>query len=380
MPTRYLTPYRSLPQVSRYALRRMATSRGQQEIRQAYDHLANSFRRRQTPSYVQAVQDFRARASRFGQANDTVDEINNRNAVVTGDPAVAENTFQHDVQPVYTRRPTSRGQVSAYRRRARLVNEVINSRLPLRTFVKTTTRFQTAAVDQQGYSYSIALGVNTARQTEGNDDLGDIVRQTAGLAPAGAEPSRNSNKVFVQSFQLENIVRNLSPVLCFLDVYRVICRRDMAEFDDDGVIAQAQDIQSLLERGFEAEDPSAGWDNQRIFKHGVTPFQCPMFTSHFKILSKVRYRLEGGATIQLHMRGKIGKTFDYDKNRNLVYKAGWTQGLVFVWYGAPGSTTAEGVYSQACNLRIVRNLQYTYKHIQGNADNIGNFQQVTLAT
>lgn len=294
--------------------------------------------------------------------------------------SVAENTFQHDVQRVYRRRRAPRRVVRRARRQARLVNTVINSRLPLRTFVKTTTRFQTAAVDQQGYSYSIALGINTPVQTEGNDDLGDIVRQTTGGTATSGEPNRVSNKVFVKSFQLENIIRNLSPVLCFLDVYKIVCRRDLAETDDDGTTDQGMDIQRLLERGFEADDANVGWDTQRIFKHGVTPFQSPMFTSHFKILSKVRYRLEGGATIQLHMRGRVNKYFNYDQNRNMVYKKGWSQGLLFVWYGAPGSTTAEGVFSQACNLRIVRNLQYSYKLLQAPTDNVGNYQAVTLAT
>lgn len=294
--------------------------------------------------------------------------------------AVAENTFQHDVQRVYRRRRAPRRVVRRARRNARRVNTVLDARLPQRTFVKTTTRFQTAAVDQQGYSYSIALGVNTPQRTEGNDDLGDIVRQTSGGSSTAPAPARNSNKVFVRSYQLENIIRNLSPVLCFLDVYRVVCRRDLADTDDNGTADLAMDIQALLERGFESEDANVGWDEQRIFKHGVTPFQSPMFTSHFKILSKVRYRLEGGATIQLHMRGKVNKTFDYDKNRNIVYKRGWSQGLVFIWYGAPGSTTAEGIYSQACNLRIVRNLQYNYKVLQSASDNIGNYQQVVLAT
>lgn len=301
----------------------------------------------------------------------------------TAGGAPSENTFQHDVQPLYRRRRMPRRKRRAWGRSRKRFQSHLNSRLPVKNFVKTTSQLQTATLDQQSSFYSVCGGVNARVAIELNDDLKDIVTQSVNQAP-GTEIPAVANKLFLRNMQLENIIRNVSPVLVFLDVYRIYARRDVTieDFQDNQGLSQiAQDVTHVAVSGFDTQQPPPSWVGANIFRHGVTPFQNPRFCSYFKIASKTRYRLEPSQTIQLHLRRRVNKVFDYEKNRNLVYKAGFTTGYFFVFYGSPTDAAGPaGTVSQACSLRMVRNVTYSYKMVDtGQAFSSSAFQQVVVS-
>lgn len=275
--------------------------------------------------------------------------------------APSENTFQHDVQPLYRRRPMPRRRRRRWIRRKRGFDNMLNMRVPMRTFVKTTTHFLGAGTDSQQFEYSIAGGsLTTVGDREGNDDLNDIANLSRNTTP-NADASIVANKVFLKSVQLETIIRNLSDVLVFLDVYRIYARKDTASVDFSTTYDEPVDIRQILTRGASDQAPVGGVNTVNLLNHGATPFQISRFCSLFKIVSKTRYRLEPGSTVQIHMNRRYNRTYDFSKMRNMVYTRAFTTGFLFVFYGSPGATGDEGVYSQAANLRFVRNVVYSYR-------------------
>lgn len=296
----------------------------------------------------------------------------------------SENTFQHDVQHLYRYKRMPRRRRRGIVRRKRAFDSQLNRRLPLRTFVKTTQEDRVSVVDQQGYHYSVCCALRSNDQPDLNDDIQDIVRQTVDQADS-TDVQKISNKIFIKSVQLETIIRNIGTAAVFLDAYKVYCRKDVPVIDTrttnaPGDINQNTSIDEMLVNGYVDTLANTGWNGPRAYLHGVTPFQNPTFCHYFKIVSKTRYRIASGDTIQLHMRKKVGKTYDHVLHHSLAYKAGWTAGWVFIWYGVPSSAASPttGLYSEASTLRIVRNVQYTYRYLQGGFYNYANFKQTTV--
>lgn len=293
-----------------------------------------------------------------------------------------ENTFQHDVQSLYRYRRMPRRKRRRAIRYKRRVDRVINSRVPVRTFIKTTTQFAPSKIDEQSYAYSLCLGVDVSNdQKEANDDLEDMAAQAFEVAST-VNVATWRGRIFIKSVTLETIIRNLSSVLVFFDVYRIYCRTDVSlqDYRNSTTFAPtAAELATTAIVGFEDTPSPSGWLAPRIFNHGVTPFQNSKFCQQFKIVSKTRYRIEPGSTIQLHLQRRVNKTFNYADIRGKAYVRGLTTGYFFLFYGAPGGTAAEGLYSQASSIRIVRNVQYSYRVLDSGAVNNENaFQQVSI--
>lgn len=266
---------------------------------------------------------------------------------------------------VYNRRPMPKRRRRRYVKRISFVKKVINRTLGARTLIYSTGGLCTAtavtAANSQGVIACFLYGSNGGTAlTSGNfcsvgdPDLFNIYSKEA--------PNINQTALFniggaVLDIQIGNPSAN-SPV--FVDVYKVICRRDVA------LSGAAVNFSGLLNREFSQQVPITGGPYTPLAPNNwpATLFDCSGICRYFKILNKVRTQLDPGAVVQMQLRSHRMKRFCLEDLESKLYLRGWTIGYVFFFWGTP--LAAGGNQPSAASISFLASRRYRVTFDSGN--------------
>lgn len=285
-------------------------------------------------------------------------------------------TAQYDRKSIYRKKRMPRKLRRRWRRFVQKVNATKDKDLGTRTVVYSSQVGVSNTTSGSDIVFSCSLYGLRALSSLVNGDLesiGGFENTGNPTAAAGATVSKMSHIMF-HSGVLDITYRNTSTykdsngVVTLaseaqqeVDIYEIICRRD---FSTLGTIYESLGAGIDNEINQEATIGGGG-TNIRVFRRGVTPFDCPTALSRLgiKILKKTKYFIPGSSTITYQARdpkrrSALLRELTDEEGAN---KTGWTRWFLFNIKLVPGLTvgTVNGTYQVNGDVGITR--KYFYK-------------------
>lgn len=204
--------------------------------------------------------------------------------------------------------------------------------------------FKSWAVDVQNYQGIMLGGTNVAN----NQELFDAFRAAYGSGLAFADC--DDLKLFIKSLCLDIQLNNNGTNTAIIEIYHLICRKGLPT--NTAIDQQFTDAFGEL-------NTQSGF-TKSVTDIGNTPFQNPIFCSHWKILKKEQVQLGPGelSTLQIRIpRNKMlhGRTLE----SNPQALKGFTRGILFFMKGEP--TNNAGTAQTAAG-EIVFSFQHTVNY------------------
>lgn len=266
-----------------------------------------------------------------------------------GARAYAGLTNQYDKKTIYRKRRMPRRRRRRWVRFARKTNAVVRKDLGTQSFVRSTTTTLTIAAGSATAQTSASATLYGFAGFGGDAD--DMVQ----LDTASSES--NFNKVLMCSAVLDVTFTNNGSTTLELDVYYVICRKDVpaALYDSiNGTFTSTFTKQQTL--------PGIGVTALLSTTRGVTPFQNSIFCSYWKVIRKTKYILTGGQTGTYQLRDPKDWVYNVDMHNNRTATRGRTKGLLFVMKSTPDNSAS------ASSLALGTIRTYSYKILSNNAE------------
>ena len=273
---------------------------------------------------------------------------------------------------VYRRHAMPRRQKRRYMKRIRFVQRVINSDLAAKTLLFTAGGVASAtsasAITSQGWmSFSMygcegqSTVVSGFTPSTGDNDMLNIYNDIAS-APINSAQLMNVRGA-VMDIQIQN-ESTTEPL--FMDLYKIICRRDVA------LTTTVTTMPSLFARELGQQTVLPNTTALSINQWPVTLFDNSGFCRYFKILSKTRTQLDPGALVQLQLKDRKQRQFTREDVEALLYRRGWTQSYIVMFWGTPFGTATN--YPSSSSISWTCSRRYRASVIQSNAIQAGRQQ------
>jgi len=269
-------------------------------------------------------------------------------------------TNQFDVKRMYrARRRKPRRVIKRWRKFQRRVQRAISSEIPtqIELFRGHLDITATAGTQQMfGCVLYGEAGSNAAANDLGAQDLKQVVNDSNNLI------TTNTNKLQFKSAYLDLYLTNTgqtpAATTIYVDIYTVYCRKDVYQYNG---------VSDFCANTYADSTTLAGGTALASTVFGVTPFQNPMFCSHFKIGEVKRVVLENGQTYNIQMKDHKIRNYYFGKTEKVVCLKGWTKGFLCVFKGAAGYNAQD----VASNLAIECLRTYTFDYFQTTAQSAG---------
>lgn len=239
-------------------------------------------------------------------------------------------TEQRDSRVGYVKHRMPRRRRRRWTSFTRKVQHVMLQMGALQTISNTYGTVRSWLADKQAYWGYMIGGV---APTE-NDDLLRAFRAAYGSALALSD--LDDYKLFIKSLCLDLQINNNGSTTAIIEIYHLQCRKSYNT-------TTALDVQ--YSDTF-AEVPAQTGYTRAIDDLGYTPFQNPIFCSHWSIVKKEQVQLGPGELSTMQIRIPTNKMF-YGKTleTNPSCIKGYTRGLLFVMKGEPENNA--GSYRQS---------------------------------
>lgn len=203
------------------------------------------------------------------------------------------------------------------------------------------------------------------------DDGADIMKRVDTAIdttnPGIADPTL---RAVVTGSLLETQISNVGVNTAYIDMYYWRCKRNVP-------VAAAGHIGTLFQRSVEALSTAVvqlpAGNTMDFLDYGVTPFQGTEFAKYVTIWKKTRVKLSPGSVTQVETRNGKDTVINWDYDRNHSMRAGVTQGILFIFYGAASDAEGETI-SSAASLQFSTNANYTWRIIE-NARKYGDVEE-----
>jgi len=228
---------------------------------------------------------------------------------------------QHDVANRYRKKRMPRRKRKAWGRFSRKVKHVMLQMNALQSFTSDNyNRVITWAAQAQATFGQMLGGVNATD----NDELLAMFKSVYGAA-LGIN-SIDKYKLFIKALCLDIQLRNTGASACIVDVYELVCRTGdkLANRIEVSYTNAFNEQSTALVGGKFSTNPA------------TTPFQNPLFTSMWRIVSKKEMLLGGGQITTMQMRMPYNKMFYGKKLENNEQAVpGFTRAYLFQVRGVP---------------------------------------------
>lgn len=189
-----------------------------------------------------------------------------------------------------------------------------------------TTKGTLVSSNNQGTStlcelYTSAQILQCAASTFANAFVAGTQTATAYSGPISA--GTVANKVFLDTCISKTTLVNQSNAACFIDIYNIVSRRDMAGTSYDTPV-------EVWTKGY--IDGGGVFDPGNL---GVTPFSSGLFCQMFKVLGKTHLNLAAGETAEHVIKSSPKKVFDVGFANVSSLIRGLTQFALIVIKGSP---------------------------------------------
>lgn len=237
------------------------------------------------------------------------------------------NTYQHDAEKRYQRRPMPRRKKRRWVRFTKKVKHVTLQMQPLQVYTQEGTVNVTSAVNQ-GNAWSRMLG---GIAVSGNDEILQSFQSAYNVVGAS---NCYDYRLYLKSICMDVEVTNNGSGPVIIDVYTIAVRKP---YD------VATSVHNLYSTSLSelAATPNGGTVTNT--KTALTPFDAPNFTTFWRVLKKTEYIIGAGNTVTLQLRSAADKYIEGKSMSSSVQgMRGLTKAFLFTWHGQPTNHGTSG--------------------------------------
>jgi len=263
-------------------------------------------------------------------------------------------TNQYDVKNQYRRKSMPRRKRKRYVKFVKRIRSVLYKDLApqyqmFRSFITGNLANGTQGVFSAGiYGEN---GVPATSNDMGISDLFQLDTETGVTTLLNSWDLRSA----VLDIEITNLPTALFTGTQTVDCYEIICRKAVTTQGAAAIVGPAD----CFNKGFALQNLLGANTALGSTTPGVTPFQCKLFTSHFKILKKTRVLLSPGQATHFMYRDTKKRQYIYENASRPVCAPGWYHGFLFIIQGVCDignfatatsySCTAQRYYTYAVN-------------------------------
>lgn len=280
-------------------------------------------------------------------------------------------TGQHDYKTDYVRKRMPRRRRRRWLSFKKKVDYISDKKHGLKSWLVTQPEVFSSAQDKSNFFVEELFSIDG----DGNHkDVGDIARAILGdtvfnneYSVLGSSGSTTSKLISFESANIEVTVANTGSNGAILEVYHYRCRKDARQFSTVGYNNPGGYYVVGFNKLNEVTDPDtlnnpdpAVSDPLTFDTVGTTPFQCPLFCSHFQITKREKFTVPAGGSIQKSLRLPKNRSLNINSLRSLNCKRGWTEGFLFQFQGLPGTVSSTAVKALPTTLNVYTVKRYSY--------------------
>lgn len=280
-------------------------------------------------------------------------------------------TGQHDYKTDYVRKRMPRRRRRRWLSFKKKVDYISDKKHGLKSWLVTQPETFSSAQDKSNFFVEELFSIDG----DGNHkDVGDIARAILGNAVFdnqysvfGSSGTPTSKIISFESANMEVTVANTGSNGAIVEVYSFRCRKDARQFSTVGYNNPGGYYVVGFNKMDEPTDPDTlnepdpGVSEPLTFDTvGTTPFQCPMFCSHFQIMKREKFTIPAGGSIQKSLRLPKNRALNINTLRSLNCKRGWTEGFMFQFQGLPGTVSETAIKALPTTLNVYTVKRYSY--------------------
>lgn len=269
-------------------------------------------------------------------------------------------TQQHDSKLLYRRKRAPRGvRRKARKRYIKNVRDALNLAGNITNLFANSNSVSATTAGQQalfciysGMMYG-NIGENTSTIGARNEAIGSLYNLYQNIiGGTGTAVENSSKKMYLTGMTTDYTMTNLSENLAEVDIYEFVFRKDYNIKSGDS----GSPLSGEFEQVTQSESKLAGASTlMQVQDLGWTPFDSESMLKYIVIQSKQRFYMGAGNTISFTKRVSFkspikicGEDFDgYDPTEgfptDFKYLRGATRGILVVYRGVPGISSAESV-------------------------------------
>lgn len=310
-------------------------------------------------------------------ANAVAQKLNNTmtNAIVgtrSGQSAVL--TTQTDAKTDYRKRRVSkrmrRRRRVQYKRKRRLINTIRNANVGSTHIVRRSLALVTTA---SGVSDAISYGLYGLNGTTGDtfntcDDVGEVFDEmdpVSWAAVSNPAVAGQNHKIYAYHATAEYTLRNTGSTDAIVEAYFIRGTKPLN-------VAFAPNPTNCYFAAFvkqsTASDPNTGNAFEgplAATQIGVTPFQAQVFTRHYRIYKRQKFRIAAGQEISFVVTDSRPRTFTMDQSR--IYSTDRNyHGVLFQQQGPPDATGGVETPAIATSMTYLCTRRYRIKMFRDN--------------
>lgn len=274
--------------------------------------------------------------------------------------APAPITGESDFRTTYRRKPFPRRRKKQWIRFTKKVKHVLHKQVAKKSIVYVKALDFASTDNKQGVSsaHTVLASNGVGPSADDISYVFDRVLQEELVSTPGL--AKDNLKCVITGWLSETQVINTSATsTAYIDMYYWRCIGNVP--NSLGSVTQ------VLTDGFADINsvPPAGGSPLDLLDYGVTPFQCPQFSKHFKVWKKTRVKLAPGGVTQIETRSGKDYVRTWSHDEHYSFLRGVSEGVYFIAYGTPDPLIA-ATYARAVTLRTLTNTNITYRVVANN--------------
>lgn len=280
-------------------------------------------------------------------------------------------TGQHDYKTDYVRKRMPRRRRRRWLSFKKKVDFISDKKHGLKSWIVTQPETFTATQDTSNMFVEELFSIDGDTN---HKDVGDIARAILGdtvfnneYSVSGSSGINTSKAISFESANMEVTMTNTGANGAIVEVYHFQCRKDARQFATPGYNNPGGYYVVGFNKTSTPSDPDTLNDPDPVVSDpltfstvGTTPFQCPLFCSHFQIIKREKFTVPAGSSIQKSLRIPKNRSLNVNNLRSLNCKRGWTEGFLFQFQGLPGSVTGTAVKALATTVNVLTVKRYSY--------------------
>lgn len=192
-----------------------------------------------------------------------------------------------------------------------------------------------------------------------------------------------TQRIMLREFRYELDIKNLSTDMCRMDIYDVICRRDIGYDNSDSTNFRNTPARSFIE-GFRDQVTSGTATDYTVV--GQSPFDSKQFTSFYQVKKVTHVTIDPGGIHTHRVSGKpnfmYNDTLKEGTSSKVVAWKGLTVYTMIVAWGAPAvDATGVNVTTENAQLGIIqtKRTEYSWAYSNINFSSFTNELNAALA-